>query len=98
MDEVIKAVEQAFREKATGHAQMPPKTYLKYKKYNGDLRAMPAYMENLDVSSVKIVNSHPDNPTKFSLPTVSAIILLVDPKNGQPISMLGGRNITAMRT
>ncbi len=98
IDEVMEAVESAFEEKGLGRAQMPPKVYLFYKKYNGDLRAMPSYLEELDVSAVKVVNVHPDNRDKYDLPTVMAIIILVDPKNGAPIAIMGGTIITDMRT
>jgi len=98
MSEVMDAVETAFREKGLGHAQMPSKTYLVYSKHNGDLRAMPSYLERLDISAVKVANSHPDNPAKFGLPTVMATIVLVDPRNGAPLAIMGGTWITAMRT
>ncbi len=98
MDEVMEAVETAFKEKALGRAQMPPKPYLFYAKYNGDLRTMPSYLEGLDVSTVKVVNVHPDNPKKHGLPTVMAIIVLIDPKTGAPLAIMGGTRITAMRT
>ena len=98
MNEVLEAVETAFREKGLGYAQMPPKAYLLYEKYNGDLRTMPAYLERLNVSVVKIVNVHPDNRVKFGLPTVMATIVLVNPRNGAPIAIMGGTRITAMRT
>ncbi len=98
IEEVMEAVENVFREKALGFAQMPPKVYLDFAKYNGDVRAMPAYLERLDVASVKIVNSHPENPCKFGLPTVSATVLLLDPKNGALLALMGGNSITAMRT
>jgi len=68
MSEVMEAVENAFKEKALGYAQMPPKIYLTYDKYNGDLRAMPSYLERLGVSAVKVVNSHPDNPKNWLTP------------------------------
>lgn len=96
--EVMAAVENAFREKALGYAQMPPKVYLNFAKYCGDVRAMPAYLERLNVASVKIVNSHPDNPRKHGLPTVSATILMLNPENGMLLSIMGGNSITAMRT
>ena len=35
--------------------------------FNGDLRCMPTYMDGLNISSVKIVNTHPDNPVKHGL-------------------------------
>jgi alanine dehydrogenase len=98
MDEVMQVVESAFKAKGLGHAQMPAKIYLFYNKYKGDLRAMPSYLEELDISAVKIVNSHPENPTKHGLPTVMATIILVNPKNGTPIAIMGGTWITDMRT
>jgi len=98
MDEVMKAVELAFREKGLGHVQMPAKLYLFYNKYKGDLRAMPSYLEKLDVSAVKVVNVHPENRVKYGLPTIMATIVLVDPKNGAPLAIMGGTYITEMRT
>jgi len=98
MDEVMQVVESAFKAKGLGHAQMPAKIYLFYNKYKGDLRAMPSYLEKLDISAVKIVNSHPENPTKYGLPTVMAIIILINPKNGTPIAVMGGTWATDMRT
>jgi alanine dehydrogenase len=97
MSEILEAVEQVFIEKAMGRTQMPPKVYLYYKKYNGDLRVMPSHMETLDVSAVKVVNVHPQN-RQFGLPTVMATILLIDPKTGFPLSIMDGTWITAMRT
>ena len=98
MREVIEAVELAFREKGLGRVQMPPKPYIFYSRYNGDLRVMPSYLEELEISAVKVVNVHPDNPVKYKLPTVMATIILVDPKSGAPIAIMGGTWITAMRT
>lgn len=98
MDEVMEAVESAFKEKGLGHVQMPAKIYLFYKKYNGDLRTMPSYLEELDISAVKIVNVHPDNRTTYNLPTVMAVIVLIDPKSGAPIAIMGGTTVTDMRT
>jgi alanine dehydrogenase len=98
IEEVIEAVESAFKEKALGHAQMPPKPYLFYKAYNGDLRTMSSYCEQMDISAVKVVNVHPDNPNRYFLPTIMAVIVLIDPKNGFPLSIMGGTVITAMRT
>jgi alanine dehydrogenase len=98
MDEVTRAVESAFREKGLGNVQMPAKLYLFYTKYNGDLRAMPSYLEESDVSAVKVVNVHPDNRAKYDLPSVMATIILIDPKNGAPLAIMGGTTITDMRT
>lgn len=96
--EVIEAVESAFKQKGLGLVQMPAKIYLYYKKHSGDLRAMPSFLEELNISAVKIVNVHPKNPTTIGLPTVMAIIILIDPSTGAPIAVMGGTTITDMRT
>jgi len=98
MEEAIKAVEDAFREKNLGRVQMPLKSYLFYEKYNGDHRFMPAYLEKLDIAGVKIVNTHPENRRKYGLPTVAGIIVLADPKTGVILSILEATWITAVKT
>jgi alanine dehydrogenase len=97
MEETIEAVEEAFREHGLGKAQMPPKSYLYYRKHNGDLRTMPAYLEELDATGVKVVNVHPANPGQ-GLPTVMAVVILNSPQTGAPIAMMGGTHLTSMRT
>jgi len=98
IEEVTDAVESAFRIKGLGHAQMPPKQYLFMKKYNGDVRTMPAYLEETDAVAVKVVNSHPENRKRHGLPAVMATIILVDPRTGAPEAIMGGTWITALRT
>ena len=98
MKEIIKNVETAYKFHAERKVQMPPKEYIFYKKFRGDLRIMPCFIRGLDESGVKNVNVHPDNPRKYSLPTVMAMIELVDPKTGFPVSVMDGTWITDMRT
>jgi alanine dehydrogenase, Archaeoglobus fulgidus type len=95
--EVLDAVEGAFRAYGQKQVQMPPKSYLFYNRYNGDLRTMPAYIEPSDATGVKIVNVHPGNHDK-GLPTVMAVVVLNDPQTGYPIAMMNGTYLTALRT
>ena len=97
MAEAISAVEEAFREHGLGSAQMPPKSYLHYTKYQGDLRTMPAYLEGMDATGVKVVNVHPENPAR-GIPAVMALVVLHSPKTGAPIAVMGGTHLTEMRT
>jgi alanine dehydrogenase len=97
MDMAIAAVENAFRDHGLGRTQMPPKSYLYFTRYDGDLRTMPAYLESDDVAGVKIVNVHPNNP-KIGLPTVMALLVLNSPRTGEPIAVMGATYITSMRT
>ncbi|MEW6593110.1 MAG: alanine dehydrogenase [Candidatus Hadarchaeota archaeon] len=98
MKETIKAVEEAFRAKGLGKVQMPPKSYVYFKKHNGDFRVMPAYLEETGAAGVKIVNAHPNNPKKYGLPTVMATMFLLDPRTGAPLAIMDGTLITNMRT
>jgi len=77
---------------------MPPKVYITIKKYNGDFRVMPSYLENLDAAGVKVVNVHPNNQKLYGKPTVIGTIVLIDPRTGAPISIMSGTHITSMRT
>ena len=94
----MNSVELAFKMKGLGHAQMPPKQYLFLKKHNGDIRTMPSYLEENDVVAVKVVNSHPENREKHNLPSVMGTIIVIDPKNGVPLAIMGGTWITDLRT
>ncbi|MBU4491027.1 MAG: alanine dehydrogenase [Euryarchaeota archaeon] len=97
MKGTLKAVEEAFRQHGLKKVQMPPKLYLYFKKHNGDLRTMPAYLEEQDITGVKIVNVHPDNPKK-GLPTVMALVILNSTETGAPIAVMDGTYLTDMRT
>lgn len=96
MDRVVEAVEQAFAAYARGKAQMPAKVYLSLPEYNGDFRAMPAYLDGW--AGIKWVNSHPDNPARFQLPSVMGMYILSNPANAQPLAIMDATLLTAMRT
>ena len=97
MDEAIAAVREAFYDHGIGRTQMPPKSYLYFSPYEGDLRSMPAYLERVDQAGVKTVNVHPRNAA-IGLPTVMALLTLVSPKTGAPLAIMGATHLTAMRT
>lgn len=97
MKGTLRVVEEAFRQHGLKKVQMPPKLYLYFKKHNGDLRTMPAYLEEQDITGVKIVNVHPNNPKK-GLPTVMALVVLNSTETGVPIAVMDGTYLTDMRT
>ncbi|MGB2581691.1 MAG: alanine dehydrogenase [Thermoplasmata archaeon] len=98
MENVLGAVEDAFKHKGLEKVQMPPKAYLFYEKFDGDLRTMPSYVEDMDVSAVKIVNVHPQNAKKYGMRTVMGLLVLVDPHTGAPLAIMDATHITDMRT
>jgi len=95
MKDVLIAVETAFRDYGSGVAQMPPKLYLTLSQFNGDFRAMPAYVEGS--AGVKWVSVYPDNP-KIGLPTVMATIVYSDPQTGFPLAIMDATELTNYRT
>lgn len=96
MSEAIEAVGKAFVDLASGRAQMPPKVYLDFPQYEGDLRVMPSALGK-HYSGVKIVNSHPHNPQK-DLPAVMGTFILVAQETGVPLSIMSATVLTGMRT
>jgi alanine dehydrogenase len=92
---VNNAIEEAFAEHGRGNVQMPPKDYVFFEK--GDFRTMPGYIPSLGIAGVKVVNVHPDN-RKEGLPTVMAVIVIIDPETGYPEAILNGTKLTDLRT
>jgi len=96
IENVIRAVENAFREKAAGKTEMPPKPGI-HPKENAFIHAMPAYMPGIQAAGVKWVSGYPEN-TKRNLPYISGLLILNDPETGFPISIMDCTWITAKRT
>lgn len=97
MPGALPIVEEALRAHGQGRVQMPAKIYIHLDKYDGDFRAMPAYIAGLEACGVKWVNVHPRN-SRYGLPTVMALIILSDPKTGFPLAVMDGTHITNIRT
>jgi len=96
VNEVIEAVENAFALHGKKLTLMPVKVYLPLEKYQGDFRAMPAYVEN--AAGVKWVNAHPGNPKKGHFPSVMAVLIYSDPATGFPLAIMDATIITNYRT
>ncbi|MEE2775345.1 MAG: ornithine cyclodeaminase family protein [Acidobacteriota bacterium] len=95
MEDAIEGVEGAFAAHARGETLMPVKVHLDLRSYNGDFRAMPAYLDG--ATGVKWINAHPDNPAK-GLPTVRGMYILSDPATAVPLAVLDATWLTAART
>jgi len=89
--------EDAFLQHGLAKVQMPIKSYLYFHEYNGDLRTMPAYIEDKDICGVKIVNSHPNNP-KVGLPTVMGVVVLNSTNTGETLAIVEASYLTDIRT
>ena len=98
-EDVLKLVEDSFREYAMGNAVNPIKLHLPiYPDYEGYINSMPAYLRRLKIAGAKIVSVYRDNPSKFKLPSTIGTVILHDPQTGCPYSVMGGTYITSART
>ncbi len=96
MKEIISIVEEAFRQKAEGKAEVPPKPGIHPRK-DAFIHAMPAYLSSMDSAGIKWVSGFPENP-KHGLPYISGLLILNDTQTGFPISIMDCTWITAKRT
>jgi len=99
MSSAIDAMNRAFLAISSGHAEMPLRTHLAASGSGGTTLVMPAHVRTPDTDSlaVKIVSVFADNPER-GLPRILATVLAIDPQTGEPIALIEGTTITAIRT
>ncbi|MBH37880.1 ornithine cyclodeaminase family protein [bacterium] len=95
--DAIRITKQAFVDYEAKRNKMPEKIYLDLPEYNGDFRAMPAYVPRYNIAGIKWVNSHKENPA-LGLPSVMATLLINNPKTGELIAMMDATALTCLRT
>jgi alanine dehydrogenase len=101
--EVIDSVEKTWGEAALGRVVNPTKLTLdlgesgSWPEYDAYMNAMPAYIGWLDSAGLKWAGGFWNNNSK-GLPSISALILLVEPKTGMFKAVVEGSLITALRT
>jgi len=86
IQEVIRVVEEAFREKAEGSAEVPPKPGI-HPREDAFIHAMPAYLPKMRSAGVKWVSGFPENP-KRGIPYISGLLILNDLETGVPICVM----------
>ena len=95
--DAIEADKKAFQLVVDGKCDSPLRTNIQAPKYDGCFLFMPAYVEEMDTASVKIVNIFPHNIDN-GIPSSPAQVLLIDGKTGVVISVLDGTYVTQLRT
>jgi alanine dehydrogenase len=98
MQDVIAAVEDAYRLYSLKKVQLAPVISIDVEKHHGELDIKSGYEEDGDIIGVKLASGYWDNPEKFNLPSGLATILLLDARNGVLLAVMDGGLITDMRT
>jgi ornithine cyclodeaminase len=95
MPEAIGAARDAFEALSGGAAQVPLRLHLP--TAHGTSLFMPAASADLPTIGLKLVTVTPDN-SRRSLPTVQAVVVLVEEATGSPLALLEGTFLTQLRT
>jgi ornithine cyclodeaminase/alanine dehydrogenase len=96
MPDILRAVEEMFREKGMGRTEMPPKIGL-HPRPDAFIHAMPAFIPATGSAGMKWVSGFPENP-KRGLPYISGLIVWNDAETGVPLAVMDATWITAKRT
>lgn len=99
MAEVIAAMKRAYAAYSEGRAEVPQRTHLPVPPHDALLLSMPAFVHDAggDALAVKVVTIFPRNPV-HGLPLIHAAVLALEADSGQPIALLEGSALTAIRT
>ncbi|MGA8265389.1 MAG: ornithine cyclodeaminase family protein [Ignavibacteriaceae bacterium] len=91
--ELIDAAEKAMLIHASRKFQMPVRLHVDYNQ--NTLLAMPCFTE--EKFGTKLVSLFPDN-SKAGIPVTKGLMILNDGKTGEPLALMNGATITALRT
>jgi ornithine cyclodeaminase/alanine dehydrogenase-like protein (mu-crystallin family) len=97
LDALIDALAAAMADLSAGRASAPDRIGALVPEHEGLLAAMPGYVPSAAVLMSKLVSLYPRN-AGGALPTHQAVIVVFDPGTGQPVALLDGTAITAIRT
>jgi ornithine cyclodeaminase len=96
MREAIEAMRAAFIAFSEGRAHIPQRLSISIPEQEGITLVMPGYVPP-DALGLKVVSVFPRNPAR-GLPTLSALVVMLDPETGAPAALLDGAFLTAWRT
>lgn len=96
MADAIELMKIAFTELSTGRAQSPLRTAVPVAE-GSVMLVMPAFVPAAGALGFKVVSVFEGN-RQLGLPTISAMVCLVDEATGVPVAVMNGAYVTALRT
>jgi len=97
MKECIELMKAAFAQLSSGQAHVPLRSQLPVTAHEGVTIFMPAYLAQSGDLGAKIVSVFPRN-LKANLPTIHAVVFVIDSRTGIPMALMDGTYLTALRT
>ena len=98
MKDTINTVQEAFKGLATGESVIPPLILMDAPKHHGGWGIKAGVLNNQDVIGLKLSCGYFENPKKYNLPSIMGIVIVSDLKNGTPLALMDGLQVTAYRT
>ena len=101
MTNAIEAMKQAFAAFSSGKALVPPRIHLPIASHSGTTLVMPSFVDGEHLAdqalATKVVSLFDGNQAR-GLARIQAAVLVLQPDTGQPIALLEGATLTAIRT
>lgn len=99
MSQAIDSTKKAYASLSDGTAVVPLRTHLSIPNSDAISLFMPAYVHTPEnkALAIKAVSLFPTNPSR-GLAYIQAAVLVFDPETGQPLALLEGSTLTAIRT
>src|SRR5581483_3929389 len=97
MRDAIQVMKDAFAQLSSNETNVPLRLHIPVHEHNGIALFMPAFVRRSEALAVKIVGVYYDNP-KRGLPLIHAVVVALDAATGQPLALLEGSSLTAIRT
>jgi ornithine cyclodeaminase len=97
MQDCINVMAAAMQAASSGNVSVPPRSVTSLIDDSGHMFLMPASALEPPVYGAKVIGHHLGNPAK-GLPSVQGYIALFDHETGEPIAIVEGSTITALRT
>lgn len=97
IQDAIETDKKAFQLVVEGKSETPLRTKIQAPKYDGCFLFMPAYVEEMDIASLKVVNIFPHN-IDSGIPSSPAQVFLIDGKTGLVKAVMDGTYVTQLRT
>ncbi|MEO7912791.1 MAG: ornithine cyclodeaminase, partial [Roseiflexaceae bacterium] len=98
MPAAIDAVAAAFVELSGGQATVPLRLPITQPQHDAVTFFMPAHLAHSNALGLKVVSVFPHNQQRHGLPSIHALVVLLDAATGQPVAAMDGTYLTALRT
>src|SRR5918911_542372 len=94
----IDAVAAAFAQLSSGQATVPLRVPIGQPKHESHTFFMPALLAESNALGLKVVSVFPHNQERHQLPSIHALVVLIDATTGEPLAAMDGTYLTALRT